>query len=448
MGAGPFDGHGDGRRGVAQVETVVRRLHVIERRDRHARVADLSIDIRPQVGIVSIERHRVESRRQALGVRVLGQELEALVGAERITLAREHPRGVFAPALEGEYARGEREVSRQVLPPAPPQQLALVFVFRQRDARQLVATDRRRGQRRTDLPPPHPIGILLAGIGLLHLRPVGQQPSRFFIESGFLPLRELVQVIRPAADALYHRRGGTKLLTLARDPYLGFRGSVVFPHRVRDFGEIPRPIGRHDQITVRRSPGPDRREITGPIGETAFREHADDRLIQGRDAVVVELRGDGPEHGHLLGRHSEQLVVTLILLTHVAERVFGPPPIELVDRHEVGEIQHVDLLELARSAVFRRHGVDRNVDEGHDLRIPLPDTRRLDDDEVVTRRPARRDRIGETARKLRARAARRQRAHVDVRTVNRVHADAIAEKRTARPALRWIDGDDRDSELG
>ena len=48
---------------------------------------------------------------------------------------------------------------------------------------------------------------------------------------------------------------------------------------------------------------------------------------------------------------------------------------------------------------------------------------------------------------LGARLARGQRAHVDVRVLDRVHADAVAEQRAARLAPRRIDRDDRDLEL-
>src|SRR5882724_972443 len=53
-------------------------------------IADFAVDIRALVRIESIERHRVERGRQALGRHVPGQEFEARVGAERIAFAREH----------------------------------------------------------------------------------------------------------------------------------------------------------------------------------------------------------------------------------------------------------------------------------------------------------------------------------------------------------------------
>ena len=58
---------------------------------------------------------------------------------------------------------------------------------------------------------------------------------------------------------------------------------------------------------------------------------------------------------------TEGLAVARHLAADVAERVLGAASLELVDHHEVGEVEHVDLLELRRRAVLGRHDVDRHV---------------------------------------------------------------------------------------
>ena len=58
---------------IAQVEAVIERLHVVQRRDRNAGVADLAVDVGPLVGVPAIERDRVEGGRQAFGGGVLGE---------------------------------------------------------------------------------------------------------------------------------------------------------------------------------------------------------------------------------------------------------------------------------------------------------------------------------------------------------------------------------------
>jgi hypothetical protein len=50
-------------------------------------------------------------------------------------------------------------------------------------------------------------------------------------------------------------------------------------------------------------------------------------------------------------------------LRDVAQRVLAPLAVELVDGDDVGEVEHVDLLELAGGAELGRHHVERDVDE-------------------------------------------------------------------------------------
>src|SRR5213592_4039257 len=92
---------------------------------------------------------------------------------------------------------------------------------------------------------------------------------------------------------------------------------------------------------------------------------------------------------------AEGLAVALDLLAHVAQRVLRALAVELVDRHEIGEVEHVDLLELARGAELRRHHVERNVGVRHDGRIALADAGRLDDNQLEPRRLARGDSVAE-----------------------------------------------------
>ncbi len=72
----------------------------------------------PPVGVVAVQRDRVERRRQPLRRHAVGEQVEAAVGAERVALAGEHPRRVLVLALEGEHAGGEREAPGHVLPQA------------------------------------------------------------------------------------------------------------------------------------------------------------------------------------------------------------------------------------------------------------------------------------------------------------------------------------------
>ncbi len=189
------------------------------------------------------------------------------------------------------------------------------------------------------------------------------------------------------------------------------------------------------------------RQLAGGELQPFLHEPLVEGLIQCGDAVVVEACGDRSEHRHGVGRLHEQLAIALILLAHVAQRVSRALAVEFVDRDKVGEVEHVDLFELARRPELGRHHVERDVDQWHDCRIPLADAGGLDDDQVEAGDLARRDGVRQRLGDLTARLPGGHRAHVDVRVVDRVHPDAIAEQRAARLASRRIDRNDGDAQL-
>ena len=164
-------------------------------------------------------------------------------------------------------------------------------------------------------------------------------------------------------------------------------------------------------------------------------------------ARIVELAGDRWIDRHFFVGQLERDAVALPLLAHVAQRVFGAALVVLVQHDEFGEVDHVDLLELARRAVVARHDVHWKVDQIDDFRIGLADAGRLDDDEVVALPFEKRDAVLEHDRSRRVLAARRHRAHEHALAAQRSHADAIAEQRAAgSPACR-IDRQHRDAHL-
>jgi hypothetical protein len=141
-------------------------------------------------------------------------------------------------------------------------------------------------------------------------------------------------------------------------------------------------------------------------------------------------------------------VVAAPLLAHVAQRVLGAALLELVEHDHVGEIEHVDLLELARRAVFGRHHVQGQVRDIDDLGVALPDARRLDEHEIEARGPVERDHVRQHRAGGEMLAARRERAHENLRGRERVHADAVSQQRAAGTSSRRIDGDHGDLPVG
>ena len=80
-------------------------------------------------------------------------------------------------------------------------------------------------------------------------------------------------------------------------------------------------------------------------------------------------------------------VVADPLPTHLPEGVVGATAVELVDGHGIGEVEHVDLLELRGGPVLRCHHVEGEVGDIDDAGITLADARGLDDDQVETGGP-------------------------------------------------------------
>ena len=165
------------------------------------------------------------------------------------------------------------------------------------------------------------------------------------------------------------------------------------------------------------------------------------RCEQAIHATVVELAGDGGEDGHFGVRQTEAVrMVALPLLAHIAQCVFGTALFELVQHHEVREINHVDLLELAGCAELGGHHVHRQVDHVDNLGVALTNTSSLHDDEVEARVLQQLDAVLEHSAGGHVLTARGQRAHEDIRCGERVHADAVAQQGTPRTTPRRVHG--------
>ena len=166
------------------------------------------------------------------------------------------------------------------------------------------------------------------------------------------------------------------------------------------------------------------------------------------DAGVVELGGDRRVDRHLVLGELEGDPVAAPLFAHVAERVGGALLVELVDHDDLGEVEHVDLLQLRGGAELARHHVDRQVDEVDDLRVGLADAGGLDDHQVELGGAQVGDRVGEDGGGREVLPAGRHRAHVDLLVAEAVEADAVAEQGAAGAAAGRVDGEDGDAQVG
>ncbi len=221
---------------------------------------------------------------------------------------------------------------------------------------------------------------------------------------------------------------------------------MVAAHRLGDLGEVAHPLGRHDLAQHRRVPHGDRGERALADLEACFGEQAAQLLVERGDTVVVEGGGRGAEHRHVVGLLAEGAAVAHHLAADVAQGVHRAAALELVDGHDVGEVEHVDLLELAGGAELRRHDVEVDVGETGDRGIPLTDARGLDHDEVEAGGLEDGEHVAERLGHLAAPAGG-ERAEVDAVAVERVHPDAVAEQGSPTTTAGRVDGHAGDPQL-
>ncbi len=105
-------------------------------------------------------------------------------------------------------------------------------------------------------------------------------------------------------------------------------------------------------------------------------------MIQRGDAVVIEARCLGAVHRHFFRTLAPQFTIALILFGDIAQCIERALAVEFIDRHEIGEVEHVDFFELRGSAEFRRHHIHAEIDVRDDGGIALADAGSLDDDQI------------------------------------------------------------------
>ncbi len=161
-------------------------------------------------------------------------------------------------------------------------------------------------------------------------------------------------------------------------------------------------------------------------------------LVERGDAVVVEASRRGAEDRHVGWLLAERLPVANQLAADVPQCVCRATTLELVDRDDVGEVEHVDLLQLGGGAELGGHHVERGVDEGHDGGVALADARGLDDHQVEAGALEDVDHVGQVLGHL-VGPAGGHRAEVDAIAVERVHPDPVAQQCAAALASGGVD---------
>ena len=385
--------------------------------------------------------------------------MEPAIGAFGWPFPGKHAGGIFRLTFEGKNARGIRKLAGHVFEQPPAQAFRSSAERRQRDFRNLVPRQGLTEVFHLDHLAAHFVTETIGAVARRPVVPAGQeiaamagQPRQQAIvlhhQSGLrrdpriVPgkLRQLVPLLRHGHTQNLER--AAQRFDLPCQLNLLRRPGAVIATCGRGFAEITLASRRQDGLCALGDPLRRRREMGWPI-EPEFAAHLGDQVgIKSIDPRIVEMRRAGSEYRQLLHRRRPQLVVALVLATHVAQGVFRAAAGEFVDRHEVRVIEHVDLFELTRRAVFSRHHVDGHVAQIADARIPLADARGFDDHQIELALH-RRDQVLEGRRNFAARLAGRHRTQVNPGIFQRIETDAIPQQCAAGFAAGGIDTKDR-----
>ena len=127
----------------------------------------------------------------------------------------------------------------------------------------------------------------------------------------------------------------------------------------------------------------------------------------------------------------------------LALHAFGAFAVALVDHEDVGDLHDAGLdgLHIVAHAGDENHNGD--VGEAHDVDFILTDADGLDQDDVAAGGVEHGGDVGGGARQAAQRSARRHAANVNSGVGEMfLHADAVAQNRSAGVGTGWVDGDD------
>ena len=209
-----------------------------------------------------------------------------------------------------------------------------------------------------------------------------------------------------------------------------------------DLGEVTHP-GTGDQASTSSCSGGNR-----PLGLPPVPQPGEQRLERPGEAIVVEVAGDSRIDRDIGVGHVERKVVAAPLLAHVAQRVLTTATVELVQDHQVGEVDHVDLLQLARGAVLAGHHVHRQVHQLHHGRVGLADPGGLHDHQVETACLQGPYGLGEHLAHAHILAPGSHRPEVHPGGAQRVHPDPVTEQCTPSAPAGGVHGEHPDAQFG
>ena len=393
--------------------------------------------------------------------------MEAAVGAFRRALSREHPRRVFAEPAVRIHAAGIGIAARQVFTGQETEQLAPVPVAWRSNLGNLLVAQRLAVVLARNLAAANFVAVGVTGDRFLALRPFTQELDRFrrqFVQRLLVALpqhqQRSVAARRQRILGVRLEFGGqgivaqrfqrfVKMLQAARKFGLAVAAPVDLTALLGDLRKITDPAAGNHRGGARLFYG--RIDVRGPAGRIQFelrRNPPAEFHEHPADAGIIELAGNGRVHRHFVVTNVERDVVSFPLLADVAQGVFGAPLVEFIEHDQIGEVEHVDLLELAGGTVITGHHVDREIHEIHDLAVALPDAGRLHDDEVEAERLEEQDVVAKHLARRKVLPARRNRTHEHPVRPQGIHSNTVTQQGAARAPPRRIHRKHGDMHLG
>ena len=286
--------------------------------------------------------------------------METAIGALGATFSGKHARGVFFLAFEGKNTSGIREFAGYIFAQHPAQDFAPVLVFGQGYPRDAGMREAGGKGGYPNFFPPDGVKVFIGSVGRLLRSPFGED---FFTRRFQVQFQGFVVVFNPCNEfgiggfglSTQEIDGGVQSKQLAGDVRLTLHPTFVSPVTFGNFRQVAAALWRDDvhffahfraSLKVRRQ-----------IRPGFFHQYLDHFLVQAVHPRIVELGGNRPKNGHFLHWFLPKLVCPLVLFFDVAQGIRGPPFVKFVDGNDIRKIDHVDLFQLGRCAVFGGHHV-------------------------------------------------------------------------------------------
>ena len=393
--------------------------------------------------------------------------MEAPVGALGRAFAGEHANWVFTAAAVRIHPAGVGVMAGQIFLGQEHQQLAPASEFRRGDFRNLLLRQRLAVVINADYFVAHAVFVELVGHRFHFLRPFAQQMHSVGRECFHRFLVTLAQQTHRAIRRRIVQIGWLEQGQCCRQfaianglqglpiglRQIGLRGlmgnrTVNATALLGDFRQITRAVAGNQHGGTRfLQRGV---HIRLPIALRADRmefvvQQAAQIAEHPAHARIIELRGDGRIHRHVLVFHLERHAVALPLLAHVAQGVFRAASVEFIQYHQLGVIEHVDFFQLAGRAEVGGHHIHGEIDQIDDFGIALSDTGGFHDDQIEALPLQAGDGVFQHGIGGHVLAAGRHRAHEQIRRAQAVHTDAVAQQGAAAAAAGRIDRNHRDA---